>query len=202
MKRQFLEELGLEAKVIDKILAENGADVDNAKAALTEQINGLQAQVTQRDTDLTALNEKLTAAQADAGKLTEAQTALTDLQSKYDTERREWEEKTARHAYEFLVRERANGLKFSSGAAKKEFIREAIGKQFQVDGESLLGFDDYVSKYRETDPGAFQNEKSEADSQVPPKPDIVLPPTGAKPTPDGSGFNFRFPGVRPMPQNQ
>lgn len=213
MKRQFLEGLGLEKDAIDKIMAENGSDIESARnsekgkfdaerTALQGQINDLQGQVSQRDTDLSALNEKLTAAQTDAGKLTEAQAALTGLQTKYDTERQQWQEKSAQQAYEFMVRERANGIRFSSTAAKKEFVRDAIGKKFQVDGDTLLGFEDYVSKYKAADPGAFQAEDPEPEPQTPPppKPDIVLPPSGPKSTPDGSGFNFHFSGVRPMPQ--
>ena len=215
MKRQFLEGLGLEKDAIDKIMAENGSDIESARnsekgkfdaerTALQGQINDLQGQVSQRDTDLSALNEKLTAAQTDAGKLTEAQAALTGLQTKYDTERQQWQEKSAQQAYEFMVRERANGIRFSSTAAKKEFVRDAIGKKFQVDGDTLLGFEDYVSKYKAADPGAFQAEDPEPEPEPqtppPPKPDIVLPPSGPKSTPDGSGFNFHFSGVRPMPQ--
>lgn len=212
MKRQFLEGLGLEKDAIDKIMAENGTDIESARnsekgkfdaerTALQGQISDLQGQISQRDTDLSALNEKLTAAQTDAGKLTEVQTAFAGLQTKYDTERQQWQEKNAQQAYEFMVRERASGIRFSSAAAKKEFVRDAIGKKFQVDGDTLLGFDEYVTKYKAADPGAFQAEDPEP--QEPPvdkKPDIVLPPSGPKPTPDGNGFKFHFNGVRPMPQ--
>lgn len=190
MKRSFLEDLGLEKDVIDKIIAENGSDIENAKAAaakkfdterdtLNGQISDLQTQVAQRDTDLSDIQTKLTAAQEDAAKLPELQKSLTGLQSKYDTERKDWEAKTAQQAYEFAVRERANALKFSSEAAKKEFIREAIGKGFKMEQDKLLGFDDYVSLYKESDPGAFVAETPAAESSTPPedtkKPDIVLP---------------------------
>lgn len=212
MKRQFLEGLGLEKEAIDKIMAENGADIESARSsekgkfdaertALQGQISDLQGQISQRDTDLSTLNEKLTAAQTDAGKLTEVQTAFAGLQTKYDTERQQWQEKSAQQAYEFMVRERANGIRFSSAAAKKEFVRDAIGKKFQVDGDTLLGFEDYVSKYKAADPGAFQADDPEPqEPSAAKKPDIVLPPSGPKPTPDGKGFNFHFNGVRSMPQ--
>ena len=43
---------------------------DDTVNGLKNQVTDLQGQITQRDTDLAGLNEKLTAAKADAGKLT------------------------------------------------------------------------------------------------------------------------------------
>lgn len=212
MNRKFLEDMGLDKDVIDKIMTENGSDIQNARnsekgkfdaerTTLQGQITDLQGQVTQRDTDLADLQGKLTAAQADAGKLTEAQEALTGLQSKYDTERQEWANRNAQQAYEFAVKTAAGDLKFTSAAAKRDFVRSAIEKKMTMEGEKILGFSDYVDAYKQADPGAFAVEAPPADTPpAPPKPDIVLPPSGSPPAPDGKGFNFHFNGVRPKPQ--
>ena len=69
---------------------------DDTVNGLKSQVTDLQGQITQRDTDLAGLNEKLTAAKADAGKLTEAQKQLTALQTKYDEDSKAWEAKNAR----------------------------------------------------------------------------------------------------------
>lgn len=79
---------------------------DDRVNALTQQVTDLQGQITQRDADMADLNTKLTAAQADASKLTEAQTALTSLQGKYDTDRQQWAAKIEKQKYEFMVQER------------------------------------------------------------------------------------------------
>lgn len=186
MKRSFLEEFGLEKDAIDKIIAENGSDIENAKATaakkfdteretLQGQITELQGQVTQRDTDLKSIQDQLSAAQEDTGKLAEAQKSLTELQSKYDNDRKSWEEKNKQQAYEFAVRERAGEIEFSSAGAKRDFIREAIGKNFVMENGTLLGFEDYVKIYKENDPGAFVPEKPIDPPPDDPKPDIVLP---------------------------
>lgn len=186
MKRSFLEELGLEKEVIDKVIAENGSDIENAKSAaakkfdtereaLNTQISELQAQVTQRDADLSDIQSKLEAAQDNADKLTEAQDALAGLQSKYDSERQEWEAKAAQQAYEFAVREKAGALNFSSTAAKREFIRDAIKKEFKMENDMLLGFDDYVKVYKDNDPGAFAAEEPATPPVDPKQPEITLP---------------------------
>ena len=188
MKRSFLEEFGLEKDAIDKIIAENGSDIENAKATaakkfdteretLQGQITELQEQVTQRDTDLKSIQDQLSAAQEDTGKLAKAQESLKELQSKYDNDRKSWEEKNKQQAYEFAVRERAGEIEFSSAGAKRDFIREAIGKNFVMENGTLLGFEEYVNIYKETDPGAFVPEKPTAtpEDDTTPKPDIVLP---------------------------
>ena len=203
MERKFLEDMGLDEEKIDRIMAENTSDIqiekgkfDAERITLQGQISDLQGQVSQRDKDLTDLNEKLTAAQVDASKLTEAQTALTDFQSRYDTEKKEWETKSAQQAYEFAVKAEAGRLKFSSAAAQRDFVRAAIEKGLKREGEKILGFADFVEAYKAEDPGAFAAEEK---LETPPdssKPSIVLPPTGKPGVPDGNGFSFHFTGVR------
>ena len=58
--------------------------------AATDQVADLQGQLAARDTDLTDLQTKLTAAQADASKLPDTQAALTALQTKYTTDQATW----------------------------------------------------------------------------------------------------------------
>lgn len=181
MKRSFLEELGLTKDVIDKIIDENGSDIENAKSTaakkfdseretLQGQIEDLKTQVTQRDADLSDIQKQLTAANENADKLAEAQKSLSSLQKKYETETKAWEAKNAQQAYEFAVREKANTLKFSSEAAKREFIRDAIAKDFKMEQNNLLGFDDYVNIYKESDPGAFAVEKEPEPPKANPEP--------------------------------
>jgi len=159
---------------------------DNKVGALTQQITDLQGQVSQRDTDLADLNAKLTAAQADAGKLSEAQAALTALQAKYDTDKKDFDARIAAQSYEYAVREKANALHFSSASAKKAFIQDAIAKQFKQEGESLTGYEEFLSEYKNTDPGAFVPEAAPAADPAPATPPagaptITLPTGGAKP---------------------
>lgn len=156
---------------------------DDTVKGLNGQITDLQGQLTQRDNDLTTLRGQLTAAQADVSKLGTVQQSLADLQSKYDTEKTDFEQKLSRQSYEFMVRERANGLSFSSTAAKKAFVQEAIAQGFKVEGENLLGYEDFVTKYKADDPDAFKVEKA-PDPKPPVKtPTVVLPGGTGKPTP-------------------
>lgn len=215
MTRNFLEGLGLSKDIIDKVISENGNDIENARKSesdkfateretLTNRANDLQNQLNQRDADMKDLQDKLTAAQTDATKVTEATEALTSLQTKYDAERQEWSQKQAEQAYEFAVKTKANELKFSSAAAKKDFIREAIAAKLQQNGDDLMGYNDFVTKYKENDPGAFAPDESPAsqtsEPNTAPAPTIVLPTGNGNTGTTGNVFGFNFHGVRPAPK--
>lgn len=158
---------------------------DDTTSTLKGQITTLQGQLTDRDNDLNSLREQLTAAQADAGKLNTVQQSLTDLQAKYSTDKQNFEQRLSRQAYEFAVRERANNLHFSSASAKKAFVQEAIGKNFAMDGDNLLGYEDFVTRYKADDPGAFAADKPAEPTPPPenPAPRVVLPGKGTTPPP-------------------
>ena len=58
MKRKFLEDLGLEKEAIDKVMTENGNDVNAAKAdydSLKQQLDAANIQTQERDTQLEQL---------------------------------------------------------------------------------------------------------------------------------------------------
>lgn len=156
------------------------AKFDDKVSGLTQQVSQLTEQIGQRDTDMATLKEALEAAQADAGKLPGVQQSLADLQTKYANDKAKFEKSMADQRYEFAVREKANGLKFSSTAAKKAFLSEAIGKKFKMDGDNLQGYDEFLNQYKTDDPGAFVLDTPPAD----PKPDtprITLPGKHEKP---------------------
>lgn len=78
MKREFLKELGLEDEAINKIMAENGKDIESLKGKLsdTEQkLSEAQGKVTQYESKVTEL-EKLSAGNAELKK------QLDDLNAK------------------------------------------------------------------------------------------------------------------------
>lgn len=210
MKREDVSRIfeGATEEQINAILNANSADIGNAKsgtaqqiAQLTEQVAALTEQMTQRDTDMQALQDQLAAAQTDAGKLGEAQTALTALQSKYAEDQKKWEQRAARQAYEFAIRESAGKLKFTSAAAQRDFIREATTKKLAFEDGRLMGFDDFTAAYREANPGALAEEKKETPA-APEAPQIVLPQTTPNAAANGGGFSFGFLGVRPKPGDQ
>lgn len=164
-------EKGTKVKLVD--LAEGGyvskEKFNDKTTTLQTLVDDLNNQLAARDSDLATLQGQL----KDAGpeKLGELQKSLNDLQGKYDQAAQDWQAKLDSQAYEFLVKEKAGELSFSSAAAKKQFVREAVEKGFKMDGDNLLGYNDWLSEYKKADPGSFV----EAAGQEPKKPTITKP---------------------------
>ena len=198
MRRNFLEGLGLEKETIDAIMEKYGEDIENAKknasAPLQATIDDLSGQIASRDTDLEAVRQQLASAQEDASKYAEAQNAIATLQGQYAHDKEEWEAQRLAQAQEFAIKTAAGKLDFTSGAAQRDFIRGAIDADLKLDGETLIGFTDYLEKYKEADPTAFKEEVKPTGEDKP-KPTIVEP-TGGAPKPNET-FGFHFNGVRP-----
>lgn len=173
---------------------------DSTTGALNQQITTYQQQVGQRDSDLATLREQLTAAQGDVTKLSGAQATLEQLQQQYATEKAAFQQQLDDQKRNFAIRERANALHFTSASAKRAFIQDAENKHFQMDGDNPIGFAEFLSGYRTSDPDAFAQDKPETPPPQPenkPAPQIVEPTNGGKPTKGANAFGFNFIGVRP-----
>jgi Phage minor structural protein GP20. len=116
--------------------------------------------ISSRDNDLSELKEQLKNVGGNDKALQELQGKFDTLTNNYATEKTKYEQKLADQRYEFAVREKVNGIKFTSNSAKKAFLHDVMDKKLQMDGDTLLGFDDYVNSYKEQDSGAFYVEKS------------------------------------------
>ena len=64
MQRKFLEELGLEKEVIDKIMAENGADIEKQKKAIEKATQDLEKYKAENEGLKTQLSEANTQIQS------------------------------------------------------------------------------------------------------------------------------------------
>ena len=80
-----------------------------------------------------------------------------------------------------------------------------IAKELKMDGDKILGADDFVASYSTDNADAFVKEEPKTD----PAPSKPLPtfvqPTGApapQPQEKGEGFGFHFMGVRPKPEDK
>lgn len=161
-------------------------------------IEDLNAQITKRDTDISGLQEQLTKSGADnKTKVSDLTKQLEQLQADYSNEKQAYEKRLNKQSYEFAVREFANTQKFSSNAAKRDFISEMIGQNLQMKDNTILGADDFVKLYQEKNSDAFikpEEQKPEEEK----KPQFVKP-TGSKPDGNDNPFAsmFNFTGVRP-----
>lgn len=170
---------------------------DDDLNAKTNQINDLTGQITQRDTDLKDLQAKMEAAQGDNGKLTEVTNQLNQFQENYTKMENKYKTQLANQQYEFAVKEFANEQKFTSAAAKRDFIRSLTDKKLQMENGKIVGATDYLNTYKTENTDAIAPEVPDN------KPQFTGPTKQKQPddkvNPFVSAMNFS--GVRPELKN-
>lgn len=168
-----------------------------SKQKYDDDIQALNGTISTRDTDLAQLRQDLEKAGTDATKLSELTSNLESLQGKYDTDTKNFKEQLKKQAYEFAVKEFANSKKFTSKAAKRDFINSMMSKNLKMEGDSIIGAEDFVTAYSKDNDDAFFKDVPEE----PEKPTFVAPtasPTLDADTNEGLFSNaFHFTEVHP-----
>lgn len=166
-------------------------------SARDTRINTLNDTIGTRDKDLATLQEQLKNAGTDADKLTEVNTKFADLQKQYDKDTKAYQKQLKEQAYQFAVKEFANTKKFTSNAAKRDFINSMLSKNLQVENDRIIGAEDFVALYSEENSDAFAKEEPTPVTPEPAKPHFAAP-TGGQPMPQdptggfGKAFNFTY----------
>lgn len=179
-----------EGNYVDKRKYENDIQARDA------QISNLNETISTRDTDLATLKTQLETAGTDSKKLKELNTQLAALQTQYDTDTKEFQAKLVKQAYEFAVKDFASTKKFTSNAAKRDFINSMISKNLTMENDKIMGAEDFVKTYSVENADAFVVEAPKVTETPKPQPQFVSPTA----TPPASGsenaFAFSFTGVR------
>ena len=182
-----------------KYVSKNKYD-DDIKAK-ESAIASLNETVDTRNKDLADLKGKLEAAGTDADKLASLTGEFDSLKVKYDNDVKAYQERLSKQAYEFAVKDFANSKNFTSNAAKRDFINSMIAKDLKMDGDKILGADDFVTSYSTDNADAFVVEAKPTAPETP-KPSFsqsVNSQSKLNNNDSTSGFGFHFAGVRPRP---
>lgn len=155
MKELLGEELytQVKEKIGDKeIILNDGSYIPKSKFdTLNETKKGLETQ-------LKEVNDKVSdLSKVDAKEL---QKTIDEMNTKYDTDTKEWATKLEKAEYNYKIKELTSDMKFSSNSAKKSFIKDLEEKGLKFEDGKILGFDDFVSVYKESDPEAFKVEET------------------------------------------
>lgn len=179
-----------EGKYVDK------QKYDDDLSARDTRITTLTDTIKTRDTDLTNLRTQLEAAGTDAGKLATLTSDFTTLQNKYDKDTKAYEKQLRDQAYKFAVKDFANQQKFTSQAAKRDFINTMLEKNFTMENDVIVGASDFVTAYTKDNADAFVVDTPATPPADKPRFVDTTNPAG---TPAGTPnpFNFNFTGVRP-----
>lgn len=143
MKTEELKALGLNDDQVQKVFAMNGTEINDLK----QQITTLTAERDTARNNLSDANKKLEG--YDPEWRTKAEKAENDAKAQVEELQKDFAAQTA-----------AAGVKFSSESAKRAFLSDLKAKKLPLQDGKLLGFEDYLKSYRESDPDAFAPEKA------------------------------------------
>jgi len=156
MKREYLEGLELEKDVIDKVMAENGKDIENAKGDITTkdiEIKNLKGQLKDANKKIDEFKDL---------DVEGIKKASDDYKLKFEQSEKDAEEKLTKLKYDFGLTNYVNKFEFASERVKKSILDDLKSKEFKLDGETFLGADDYIEKLKKSEPQSFAEDNGEA----------------------------------------
>lgn len=163
--------------------------LETAEQAHNELQEKYNTDISQRDNDLKDLKKQLKDAGTDKEALETLQSKFDTLSSEYETAKTSYKQEIENQRYEFLVKEATSGLEFSSNSAKKAFLADLMDNKLTVSDGALMGFNDFVEKYKAADAGAFKEPEKDQ-----PTLDVSFSgKTGSINTPDAQTATFERP---------
>lgn len=137
------------------------------------QIKTLNDSINTRDKDLKDLKKQLEKAGTDETALTELQGKFDTLKADYEADKKKFAEDMARTKYESAVKEYASGFDFTSPAAKRDFINQMINKALTLEEGKIIGADDFYNSYKAENEASFVVEKKEEQKPQQPAPELI-----------------------------
>ena len=183
MKREFLESLGLEKEVIDKIMAEHGKSVEAQKAKaddLKASLDDMKKQLEQRDNDLKQLKK-----QAEGNE--ELQTKLADLEKRYKDEKAAYEAKIKETQLNSAIKLAINGKVHDADLVASLLDKNTI--ELDEHGNITKGLEEQLKTLQETKSFLFVPENSNQPKITGIKPAEGSPTGGETEDPFLAGFN-------------
>lgn len=156
MKTEFLKGLGLSDEDVQKILAENGKDIEREKAKTAEALE----EVKTLKGDKKTLEGKI-------GELTETANSAEDYKQKLETLQNDIKEKEKQAEEDRKAKEKADGIaaRFETVVGEKKFSHDAVRADYLKKFGEALDSEEYKSKSDEQifhaltkdDAAAFEN---------------------------------------------
>lgn len=175
MKTDFLKELGLEKDAIEKIMAENGKDIEREK----EKANALSLELTNVKTQSTELMQKLES----AGDVDKLKSDLKEWQEKAKTIESESLAKLKRLETLSTVKDFASGKKFANEITK-EAITSRLVELLESEDSKGKSLDDLFT-------GLIEGKENVLIDETKPTPPTVTKMTGSGGEEDGVMQAFR-----------
>ncbi|HII4428796.1 TPA: phage scaffolding protein [Clostridium perfringens] len=150
MKRKFLEDLGLEKEVIDKIMAENGSDIEAEKAKTVEVTTKLESVNSQ----LKEANNTITNLKKNNSNNEELQAKVKEYENTIKTQKTEYETKVRNLTLDSAINNALTKAKAKhSDLLASKFDRDKL--VINEDG-TVTGLDEQLKGFKETYKDMFE----------------------------------------------
>ena len=158
MKRRFLEDMGLNKEAVDKIMAENGKDIEDSKSNLEqmkEELKQAKSQLIERDAQLENIKKS-------SGDNEELKKQIDDLQK---------ENQNAKETYKSEVKElkMSTAIKLALGetAQDTELVTGLFDKSKLIlaDDGKVTGLEEQIKSIKESKPFLFKETKLDTDQK-------------------------------------
>lgn len=160
MKREFLKELNLTDEQIDKIMAENGKDIQKHKDAVekeklakeeaAESAKSIQKQLEDANKQIESFKEM---------DIEGIKKSADEWKEKYEADTKALKEAMQAKEYELAIDAYLNGLEFTSEFTKKAFKNEFLAKELKLNEGKLEGADEFINEFKANNEGVFKEEK-------------------------------------------
>lgn len=162
MKRKFLEDLGLEKEVIDKILDENSADIGKAKG----EVDSITSERDKLKTDLADRDKQLETLKNSTGDVEAMKKQIADLQAENKTKDETHAAEMKQLKVDAAVSAALTGAKAKNEKAVKALLELDPEKIELLDDGSIKGLDDQIKKLTESDDTKFLFDTSTKKTQM------------------------------------
>lgn len=154
MKREFIKGLlpDISDDILKQIMDQHSTDVGTLKSrieTLETERDGLKTQLNDANTEIQSYKDM---------DIDGIKRKAADWEAKYNTDTQVLRDKLSEQEYGYAVNGAVSGMQFTSAAAKKAFVADLKDKGLKLEDGKLLGLDDYVKTYKESDPHAFADD--------------------------------------------
>lgn len=154
MKTQFLKDLGLEKEVIDKILAENGRDIETEKAKTTD----LQTQLDTANKTIKERDKQLETLKNSTGNIEELKKQIETLQNDNKVADEEHAKEIKKIKVENALNNALNAANAKNSKAVKALLELGEDVELEEDGK-IKGLDEKIKALKKSDGYLFEEVK-------------------------------------------
>lgn len=202
MKREFLTNLGLTEEQVNKIMDENGRDIEKYRKDVEKYSKESEKYKTQYESTKSSLDEanKTIASYKDKDMdIEKIQKSADEWKQKYETDTKDLNEKLIAQERSHAMDSYFSGMKFTSESAKRGIMAQFNEQNFELKEGKFIGADEYIKTLQESDSGAFVKEETNNVSLPTFSRGLNTQISNDKKD-QASGFGFSFNGVRAKPK--